>query len=123
MKVKLSSNNYDIIATGIAFIYDDNFTITLYDDNDTKDITVVIELIKDENCKKQAIKSSIIDNELYLQCINFLDKDDKSGIIKPVCIAESDLGKKMYLMFWIQREGSAGCIRTNTIKYTIFKEK
>lgn len=124
MITKLSSGNYDIISSGCAFFYTNEFRIELYTDEGEKDITVVIDLIDDNNAKKPDIKTVVIDDELHIKCVNLLYTESKNGIIKPVHIAQDEnTGKKLYFIFYIQREGNVGCTMTNSIKYTIFKER
>lgn len=122
---KISSGNYNIIDSGIIFFYEDNITIDLFKDCGTKDVTIIVELVQDYNIDKPTIKSEILDNDkaLKIKCINFLSNSESNGIIRPVHIADNSNGKKMYFMFYIYREGQPGCLRTNTLKYTIFQDK
>lgn len=122
---KISSGNYNIIDSGIIFFYEDSITIELFDDDGTKDVTIIVELVQDNSIDKPAIKSEILDKDkaLKIKCINFLSNLESNGIIRPVHVADNDSGKKMYFMFYITREGKPGYIRTNTLKYTIFQEK
>lgn len=122
---KISSGNYNIIDSGIIFFYEDNITIELFKDCGTKDVTIIVELVHDDNIDKPTIKSEILDNDkaLKIKCINFLSNSESNGIIRPVHIADNNEGKKMYFMFYINREGQPGCICTNTLKYTIFQDK
>lgn len=124
MITKISSGNYDIISSGYSFFYTDEFSIDLYNDNNEKDITIIIDLVRDDNIDSVDIHKKAVGNELHIKCINFLKNYDKNGIIRPINIAQDmNTGKKLYLMFYIQREGNAGCMRTNSIKYTVFKER
>lgn len=120
---KISSGNYNVLDSGIIFFYEDNITIKLFEDDGTEDVTIIIELVEDKSIDKETLKTEVIDNSLKIRCINLLSNTSSNGIIRPVHIANNNEGKKMYFMFYIKREGTPGCMHTNTLKYTIFQEK
>lgn len=116
MQIQLSSDNYDIVACGQAYLFgmDKNFRI---DVKATDDFSFSIVL---NFCEKQSgdqkIDQKIDGNELRLTCINF--KNTGSGVKKPVKIATVD-GKKLYFTFWSFVDGE----ESRSVRYTLFREK
>lgn len=119
MQIKLSSDNHDIISTGMVFLFgeDKDLKIEVITDAEFR-FTIIMEFKNDEN-GSQRIDSNIVEKEIRLICYNF--KDNGTGITVPVQIG-TIFGKDMHLMFWSYLDGDKG-IKARRVQYTIFLEK
>lgn len=116
MQISLSSGNYDIIASGQAFLFskDSDFRIEIQA-NREQAFSITLNFIEDQSCK-QDIRVATNGNGIMLTCINF--QNTGSGTKEPVEVASID-GRKLYLTFWSYLEGAG----SRSVKYTIFNEK
>ena len=116
MLISLSSGNYDIIASGQAFLFskDDDFKIEVQADGEFT-FAILLHFAEDES-GKQDIQVKMNHDEILLTCLNF--ENAGSGMRKPVKLAEVN-GKSLYFIFWSYLEGKA----TRSVKYTLFAEK
>ena len=116
MQVCLSSGNYDIIASGEAFLFGpyENLTIEV---NDGNEIQVRIVLKFTENASNERdIKTDIVDDSLVITCINFNSLG--TGLKCPTHIANVN-GKEVYFMFSSSYLGDKED-KARSVKYTIF---
>ena len=117
MEVKLSSNNFDIIASGETFLPNEwsNLTIQI---NGQVNACVIIEFLSDSS-NESKIDRKVVGDCLVLYCYNFntLGK----GLIKPLPIAEIE-NRELQLIFWTYLEGNDNS-KIRRVKYTFFYEK
>ena len=113
------SGNYNIITSGEVFLFGESNELAInIKYNSTVSHSLIIRFFKDDT-NNQQIKNEIINDNLVINCYNF--DDASTGLLKPEHIANID-GKKVYLMFWSNLEGSKKP-KTRSVRYTFFKEK
>lgn len=103
MQVKITSGQYNIVASGMAYLFDKNadFTMNIEADNGYS-FSVVLKF--EENFQKEyTIQKDIRNNTIFLTCYNF--NESGTGLSKPVEIAVI-AGKALYLMFWSYLDGN-----------------
>lgn len=117
MQVHLSSENYDILASGEAFLFkpDADLTIQILED-DGEELKIVMKFTEDAS-GKQAIQSDVTEDSLIIRCINFTGLD--MGLRCPAHIAEID-GKEVSILFSSKCSGEK---KVRSVKYTVFREK
>lgn len=116
MLISLSSGNYDIIASGQAFLFskDKDFRIDIQSDKGFV-FLLTLNFIENESGKRDMeVKTN--DNEIVLTCLNF--ESTGAGLREPVKLAEID-SRNLYFIFWSYLEGKA----SRSVKYTLFAEK
>ena len=116
MQISLSSGNYDIDASGQAFLYskDNDFRIDIQADNGFA-FSLILNFIADESGKSD-IQMSINDNIITLNCINF--ENTGRGAKEPVKVATID-GRDLNFTFRAYLEG----IASRYVSYTLFYER
>lgn len=116
MLISLSSGNYDIIASGQAFLFskDNDFRINIQADKEEA-FSIILNFIEDQSGKRD-IRATTNGKCIMLTCINF--ENTGSGTKEPVEVAAVD-GRKLYFAFWTYLEGAA----SRSVKYTLFSEK
>ncbi len=116
MLISLSSGNYDIVASGQAFLFskDDDFRIDIQADKGFT-FSLTLNFVEDESAKRD-MQVKTHENEIVLTCLNF--ENTGAGLKEPVKLAEID-GRGLYFVFWSYLEGKA----SRSVKYTIFAEK
>lgn len=98
MQIKLSTNNYQITNSGVAFLYDSKSELTMKINADKNfSFTLVLKFKTTEN-KEQAIEKEISENTITLICNNFLNALG-TGTIKPISLATIN-DKELLLHFW-----------------------
>lgn len=119
MQVRLSSGNYDIIASGEAFLFDPAEDLVVQvNDGDEDQVRIVLKFFEDVS-DKQDIKTDIVDDSLVISCINFGRLG--TGLKRPAHIADLN-GKAMYFIFSASYYGDKED-KTRCVKYTLFIEK
>ena len=119
MRVKLSSGNYDIIASDNVFLFDDSEELTIkVTGEDDFDICLTIKFVTDE-AGEQKIERQIEEDRLVMLCYNFSGLG--TGLIKPTPIAKVN-DKMVLLMLWAYLEGSKEP-KTRSVKYTMYREQ
>lgn len=115
MRISLSSGNYDIIASGQAFLFskDSDFRIDIQANREFT-FSITLNFTEDESGNRD-IQVKTDCNDIVLTCINF--ENSGAGIKEPVEVAAID-GRKLYFTFWAYLEGAA----SRSVKYTLFKE-
>ena len=109
MLISLSSGNFDIVASGQAFLFakDKDFRIDI---KEGEEFTFSITLNFSENeSGKEDIQVRTNGNEIILTCLNF--KNTGTGALEP--------GRDLYFTFWSYLEGK----KSRSVKYTFFYEK
>lgn len=116
MQISLSSGNYDIVASGQAFLFskDNDFRIDIQAENGFA-FSLILNFVADRS-GKQNIQRKINDNIITLNCINF--ENTGSGVKEPVKVATID-GRDLYFTFWAYLEG----IGSRYVNYTLFYER
>lgn len=116
MLISLSSGNYDIIASGQAFLFskDKDFRIDIQEKNGFA-FSLILNFIENES-GEQNIQVKTIDNEIVLTCINF--ENIGTGLKEPIKVATIE-GKNLYFTFRAYLEGAV----SRSVKYTLFREK
>lgn len=98
MKIKLSTNGYQIINSGLAFLYDNESELTMNIDTEKNfSFTLVLKFKTTEN-KEQSIEKNINENTITLICNNF-ENPLGTGTVKPISLATLD-NKDLLLHFW-----------------------
>ena len=119
MQVKLSSGNYDIIASGNVFLFDDSEELTIkVTEDDDFDICLTIKFVTDET-GEQKIERQVEEDRLVLLCYNFSGLG--TGLMKPTPIAKAN-DKLVLLTIWAYLEGSKDP-KTRSVKYTMYREQ
>ena len=124
MEFKLSSGNYDIVACGEAFLFEDcgNFVIEI-DKCDGSDFhfSIVINFITDESSNERKVTSVINDkgNVVTTNFVNLNRKKDR--ILKPIQVATID-DRELYFILETSYYKETGN-EVRTVKYTFFHEK
>lgn len=116
MLISLSSGNYDIIASGQAFLFskDKDFRIDIQEDQGFV-YSIILNFVENES-GKQDVQVNFNDNQIVLTCFNF--ERTGTGVKKPVKL--SGFGSRtLYFIFWSYLEGEA----SRSVKYTLFAEK
>ena len=113
MLISLRSGDYDIVASGQAFLFskDEDFRIDIQAD-DGFAFSLILIFSTDES-GKQDVQMKINDNIITLKCINF--ENTGTGMKEPVKVATID-GRDLYFTFWAYLEG----IASRNVKYTFF---
>lgn len=116
MLISLSSGNYDIVASGQAFLFskDEDFRIDIQVDQGFA-FSLILYFIENESGKRD-IQMKTSDNEIVLTCINF--ENMGAGLKEPVKVAAIN-GRNLYFTFRAYLEGMA----SRSVKYTFFIEK
>ena len=109
MLVSLSSGNYDIVASGQAFLFskDKDLRIDIQADNGFA-FSLILNFIENESVE-QDLQLKTNDREIVLTCINFANTG--AGVKEPVKVAT--------IIFWAYLEGTV----SRSVKYTLFSEK
>lgn len=119
MQVRLSSQKYDIIASGEAFLFGpfEDLTLQVDEDNETL-VRIVLKFVENASGERD-IETDIVDDSLVITCVNF--SGIGTGLKSPTHIADVN-GKKVYFMF---SSGYLGDIenKARSVKYTVFREK
>ena len=118
MQVDLSSGGYNIISSGMSFLFgeDKDFTINIAMDNGFR-FTLMLEF-KEDGQSESRIDGDFTEEKIHLQCFNF--RDSGNGMCWPVQIGVLN-EKKVYLMFWSYLNGDKGK-NARSIQNTIFQE-
>lgn len=116
MQVSLSSGNYDIIASGQAFLFskDKDFRIDVRTDSGFV-FSLILNFIESGSGERN-LQMKTNDHVITLTCTNF--EGAGAGLKDPVKLAVVD-GRDLYLIFWSYLEGKG----TRSVKYTLFSEK
>lgn len=117
MQVHMSSGNYDILASGEAFLFgpDADLTIQILED-DGEELKIVMKFSEDASGKRD-IQSDVTEDSLVIRCVNFTGLD--MSLKRPTHIAEID-GKEVFLLF------SSTCSSEKMVRsvtFTVFREK
>lgn len=88
MRISLSSGNYDIVASGQAFLFskDNDFRIAIQADSGFS-FSLTLNFIENESGKRD-IQVKTKENEVALTCLNF--ESTGAGLKEPVRLAEID---------------------------------
>ena len=116
MLISLSSGDFDIVASGQAFLFakDKDFRIDI---KEGEEFTFSITLNFSENeSGTEDIQVRTNGNEIILTCLNF--KNTGTGVSEPVKVATLD-GRDLYFTFWSYLEGK----KSRSVRYTFFSEK
>lgn len=118
MQTNLSSGNYNIISTGMTFLFgeDKDLKIEVTIDSGFR-FAIIMEFRQDES-DGYRIDGDFSGDVIRLLCYNF--KDSGTGMCGPVKIGRIE-GKDMFLMFWSYLDGDKGK-KARSVKYTIFLE-
>ena len=116
MQISLSSGNYDIVASGQAFLFskDKDLRIDIQADNGFA-FSLVLNFIENESVE-QDLQLKTTDKEIVLTCINFANTG--AGVKEPVKVATIN-GRNMYFIFRAYLEWTV----SRSVKYTLFSEK
>lgn len=118
MRILLRSGNYDIIANGETYLFQnsDDFAIQISDDAGW-DLSIVLSFIDDSG--EMDIRSEVEEDTLIISCLNFNGRN--MGLKQPTHIADVD-NRALYLMFTTDLVVKNG-YKIRSVKYTIFLEK
>lgn len=116
MLISLSSGNYDIVASGQAFLFskDKDFRMDIQVDNGFA-FSLILNFSENVSGERD-IQMKTNDNEIVLTCINF--ENVGAGLKEPIKVATIN-GKNLYFTFRAYLEGTA----SRSVKYTLFSEK
>lgn len=120
MKVNLSSQDREIIASGTVFLFSEDADFTLRIELDDSSEIKLSVLFKNDATEKQDVKMDISDNHVILICINF--SASGAGLAAPAQIAVIDQ-KKVYFIFWSYLDGSIkNKPKVRRVTYTLYLE-
>ena len=119
MQVRLSSGNYDIIASDEAFLFDPFEDLMIQVDDGGEVLLRIVLKFQKEPSGERDIKTDIEDDSLVITCINF--DGIGTGLRSPTHIADVD-GKKVYFIFSSSYFGDDKS-GSRSVKYTVFREK
>ncbi|MBR5293182.1 MAG: hypothetical protein IKU31_00265 [Oscillospiraceae bacterium] len=121
MQVRLSSGNYDVIASNDVFLFGDNNELVLHiDDDDGTQSRMVLRFIEDLEEKRSLKIEPRGDYELVINCLNFF-RGMGAGLKEPILVGES-MGKDVYILFSTKRH-SAMPPYVRSVHFTLFREK
>ncbi|MBQ7099139.1 MAG: hypothetical protein IJO05_05410 [Oscillospiraceae bacterium] len=120
MQVRLSSGNYDIIASNEVFLYKDcnELTFQINDDDDSRS-QLIMRFLQDETRKSRVDVEPDGDYVLILSCFNFFDRF-AMGLKEPLLIGES-MSKNVYLIFSTKQHDKQALVRS--VRFTLYREK
>lgn len=120
MKIRLSSQKYEIISYGTVFLFGENSDLSIHiDDENAFQLNLCMHFIEAAS-EPQEIKTAVSQNSLTLTCINFASNG--TGLTTPMELALID-GKKIYFMFWSYLEGNEqGKRKARKVEYTLYRE-
>ena len=117
VQVRLSSGEYEIIASGEAFLFEEFGDLTIRAEDETgPQFTLVLKFLDEPG--EHRVQTEIREDSLVVLCRGF--NPAGTGLTEPTYFVAIE-GKKLYLMFWSQCYGSKEN-RTRSVKYTIFAE-
>lgn len=121
MQVKVSSGQYEIIAGGMAYLFDNDLDLTIEVKADNGYCIWVVLNFRENATGKKEIQSEIHDTKIILNCYNF--DDSGAGLSVPVQLAVIE-GKGLYLTFWSYLDGvEPGKKQVRSVRYSLFYEK
>lgn len=103
MQVKLSSNQYDIVASGMAYFFEKDADLTMNIEADNGYQFSVVVRFQENSSQDQEIEKEIKENTIFLTCYNF--KESGTGLSEPAQIAVID-GKRLFITFWSYLDGN-----------------
>lgn len=119
MQVRLSSGNYNIIASGESFLFGPfEDMIIQVNDGDEDQVRIVLRFTEDASDERD-IKTDVVDDSLVITCVNFSSMG--TGLKHPAHIANVN-GKAVYFIFSSNYFGDKED-KARSVKYTIFMEK
>lgn len=121
MQVRLSSGNYDVIASNDVFLFGDNNELVLHiEDDDGTQSRMVLRFIEAPEEKRSLKLEPIGDYELVINCLNFFSGMG-AGLKEPVLVGES-MGKDVYILFSTKRYNAMPQY-VRSVHFTLFREK
>lgn len=121
MIIELSAGNRDIIDHGTVLLYSEKGDFTMkITASDSFQFSLTVSFLE-EKSEEQRIDTSVENNHIRLNCINFAAEG--TGVTEPVELASAD-GKRIYIMFWSSLLGKEpGKERVRKVDYTIYREQ
>lgn len=117
MEVKIKTEKYNIIASGLAFIPPKENKIEFdIQANETFNFAVSLEFVEAKG-SEQNISANVIDNKIMIKCTNF--KESGTGINDGIELATAS-GKKIFLYFWHYKMTEKS---PRKIEYSFFQEQ
>lgn len=118
VQIQLSSMGHDIVASGMAYLFDKDADLTMDIEADGGYRFRLVMKFEEDSDKEQGIEQNVRDNTIFLTCCNFIEAG--TGLYEPVQIAIVN-GKALFLVFWSYLDGTEkGKRKMRSVRYTLF---
>lgn len=118
MQVKISSKGHDIVASGMAYLFDKDADLTMNIEADDGYSFRLVMKFEEDSEREQGIEQNVQDNTIFLTCYNFIGAG--TGLYEPTQIAMMN-GKALFLVFWSYLDGAEkGKKKMRSVRYTLF---
>lgn len=117
MEIKLSTNNHNILTSGIVFTHERSSDINIEVKADNGFSFTVVLKFSENNIKERDLKKEIIGNTIVFNCINF--DSFGAGTTTPISLATVG-GKEWFMHFWAYQMGDMG---PRKVEYTILEKE
>lgn len=118
MQIKVSSNQYDIVASSTVYLFEKEADLTMNIKADNGYTFSIVMKFEENSTKELSIQKDVQGTTIFLTCYNF--NESGSGLSEPVQIAMVD-GKPLYIIFWSYLDGNEKDQKqVRSVRYSLF---